>query len=160
MRKTFASVLHEEMTRNPNIYLLFADVGYGILDKIREDFPDRAINTGAAEQLMIGMAVGLAQEGKIPVCYTITPFLLYRPFEFIRNFVNHENLNIKLVGSGRDKDYSKDGFTHWSQEDHEVMKLFPNIVTFYPDSATGVYYSLKNSLEMNKPCYINLARSI
>lgn len=160
MRKTFASVMHEEMSRNPNIYLLFADVGYGILDDLRKDFPDRTINTGAAEQLMIGMAVGLAQEGKIPVCYTITPFLLYRPFEFIRNFVDHERLNIKLVGSGRNKDYNRDGFTHWSEEDIDVLSLFPKIVSYHPTDVQGAYLALKQSIQSPWPCYVNLSRSV
>jgi transketolase C-terminal domain/subunit len=54
---------------------------------------------------MIGAATGMAMEGKIPVVYSITPFLLYRPFVFLRNYLHHENIPVKLVGGGRNKDY-------------------------------------------------------
>ena len=87
-RRKFKELFTEEMKQNDNIILLVGDVGYKIFDHLREEFPSRVINAGASEQLMIGMAAGLAMDGKIPVCYSITPFVLYRPFEFIRNYLN------------------------------------------------------------------------
>jgi transketolase len=106
--------------------------------------------------LMIGVAVGLAYSGYIPVCYSITPFLLYRPFEMIRNYVNFENINIKLVGSGRDKDYSHDGITHWAEDDLVVLKCLPNIKCYKPEK---LHDSLcKEFLESEYPSYINLKR--
>ena len=72
------------LRKNEDIILLVGDVGYKVFDHLREEFPNRVINPGASEQLMIGMGAGLAMDGKIPVCYSITPFVLYRPFEFIR----------------------------------------------------------------------------
>ena len=84
-RQKFKELFTEEMKQNDNIILLVGDVGYKIFDHLREEFPSRVINAGASEQLMIGMAAGLAMDGKIPVCYSITPFVLYRPFEFLRN---------------------------------------------------------------------------
>ena len=95
MRRRFQELLTEEMAKNEDIFLLVGDVGYRVFDHLREDYPDRVINPGAAEQLMIGMGVGLAMEGKIPVCYSITPFVLYRPFEFIRNYLHHEQIGLK-----------------------------------------------------------------
>lgn len=146
------------MRENQNIWLVLADTGYGVLDKIREEFPERVINCGAAEQLMIGTAVGLAQEGKIPICYTITPFLLNRPFEFIRNYINYEKVPVILVGSGRDKDYDKDGFTHWSEDDFDIMKIFNNIQTVYPETKESIYFVLDKVIKSQKPYYINLKR--
>ena len=99
VRKTFVSLLHEEMRENDNIVFVVGDLGYGHFDEIREEFPDRVINPGAAEQLMMGMSIGLAQEGKLVVCYSMTPFTLYRPFEFIRNYVDYEKIPVKLVGA-------------------------------------------------------------
>jgi len=144
------------MAEDSRIFLLTADLGYGILDDIRRDFPDRAVNVGSCEQLMIGMAVGLANSGFVPVCYSITPFLLYRPFEMIRNYVNHEKLNIKLVGSGRDKDYSHDGITHWAEDDLQVMKCLNNISLMKPKELTmDVFKTFINAV---KPTYLNLSR--
>jgi transketolase len=136
--------------------LLTADLGYGILDKIRNDFPDRAINVGSSEMLMIGAAVGLANSGYIPVCYSITPFLLYRPFEMIRNYVNHESVPVKLVGSGRNKDYSHDGFTHWGEDDMTIMKSMTNITLMKPDSLTQELFD--TFINSDKPSYLNLRR--
>lgn len=100
MRKQFSQRLHEEMSINKDIFVLTGDLGYGLWDRIKIDYPNRFYNVGSSEQLMIGMASGLAMDGKIPVVYSITPFLLYRPFEFIRNYVNHEKLPVKLIGGG------------------------------------------------------------
>jgi transketolase len=157
MRKYFAKYLFEEMMNNEKIIVITADIGYGILDELRQKFNERVINVGSCEMLMIGVAVGLSYEGYIPICYTITPFLLYRPFEMIRNYINYENLNIKLVGSGRDKDYSHDGFTHWAEDDVEIVSnCFKNIQIIKPEILTKDIFD--NFINSNNPCYLNLKR--
>ena len=155
-RRKFKELFTEEMKQNDNIVLLVGDVGYKIFDHLREEFPSRVINAGASEQLMIGMAAGLAMDGKIPVCYSITPFVLYRPFEFIRNYLNHESIPVKLVGSGRDEDYGVCGFSHYACEDLEVMKIFSEIEVHYPQSFEDI--DIKKFLYSNTPSYINLKR--
>jgi transketolase len=156
MRRKFQELLTEEMKNNEDIFLLVGDVGYKVFDHLREEFPDRVINPGAAEQLMIGMGVGLALDGKIPVCYSITPFVLYRPFEFIRNYLHYEQIPVKLVGSGRDDDYGPCGFSHYAFEDLKVLDALPNIEVFRPQSSEEV--NIKKFLYSNKPSYINLRR--
>ena len=155
-RRKFKELFTEEMKQNDNIILLVGDVGYKIFDHLREEFPSRVINAGASEQLMIGMAAGLAMDGKIPVCSSITPFVLYRPFEFIRNYLNHESIPVKLVGSGRDEDYGVCGFSHYACEDLEVMKIFSEIEVHYPQSFEDI--DIKKFLYSNTPSYINLKR--
>ena len=155
-RQRFTELLTEEMRQNENIILLVGDVGYKVFDHLREEYPDRVINPGAAEQLMIGMAAGLAMDGKIPVCDSITPFVLYRPFEFIRNYVNHENLPVKLVGSGRNDDYGLCGPSHFAWEDLDVMKALPNIDIHYPTFPEEI--DIKRFLYSESPAYINLQR--
>ena len=157
MRKEFAQYLFEEMIKNDKIVIVTADIGYGILDKIRDTFPSRFINVGASEMLMIGIAVGLSYEGLLPICYTITPFLIYRPFEMIRNYVDYEKLNIKLVGSGRDKDYIHDGITHWAEDDTAIISnSFKNISIYKPEILTSEL--VKEVINSNKKCYLNLRR--
>lgn len=158
MRQIFAEELYKQMAINPNIYLLTGDVGYGLLDKIRDDFPDRFVNCGASEQAMVGIAIGLALSGKIPFVYTISPFLLYRPFETIRNYINHEKIPVKLVGSGRDKDYSHDGISHWAEEDKQVMSIFNNVISLWPDSKESIPDMVQNMIQNDKPYYLNLKR--
>jgi transketolase len=156
MRRTFRDQLTIEMRENPKISLLVGDVGYGLFDDLRKEFPHRVINPGASEQLMIGMAVGMAMEEIIPVVYSITPFVLYRPFEFIRNYVNHENIPVKLVGSGRNDDYGVCGFSHYACEDMQVLSIFPNIKTFIPNTKDDV--NVKEFLYNSSPSYMNLSR--
>ena len=157
MRKEFARLLHQAMDKNSKIYLITADLGYGVLDDIFRDFPERAVNVGASEQLMIGFAVGLAHAGFEPVCYSISSFLLYRPFELIRLYLNHEGARVKLVGSGRDKDYDHDGYTHWSEDDLAVCKAaFPHVQVYKPQKLTEEI--VNEFLIQSKPSYLNLSR--
>ena len=159
MRRTFAASLLEKMRHNPDIVLLTADLGYGMWDKVRAEFPDRFHNVGSAEQLLVGAGVGLALSGKIPILYSITPFLLYRPFEFIRNYIAHERIKVILVGSGRDKDYAHDGFTHWAEEDVDAMYLFSrSIVHYRPCDINQVCVALDTALASVLPSYISLRR--
>ena len=144
------------MQKNEDIVFLTADLGYKVLDQIKKDFPQRFYNVGASEQLMIGIAVGVALSGKKPICYSITSFLLYRPFEIIRNYVNYEKVPIKLIGSGRDKDYNHDGISHWSEEDKDVMGLFNNIESYWPNFVDE--NKIEELILNNKPVYINLKR--
>ena len=157
MRKLFIDLLYDEMKKNDKIYFITADIGYGIIDKIMNDFPNRSKNIGSSEQLMIGVAIGLYYEGFIPICYTITPFLIYRPFEMIRNYVNHENIPIKLVGTGRNKDYTYLGFTHWAEDDIKILSSFKNIIKYKPEILTKDL--LNEFLYNDKPSYLNLSRN-
>jgi len=158
MRKFFGKLIVQEMHKNININLITADLGFGVLDECKNTFKDRFYNTGAAEQLMIGIAIGMSENKKIPICYSITPFLLYRPFEFLRNYVNYENLSVKLVGSGRDKDYSHDGISHWAEDDELVLKSLPNIKIYKPKNEEKLAEIFPEFLYSDKPCYLNLKR--
>jgi len=158
MRKQFAERLHKEMSLNKNLFLLTGDLGYGLWDRIRIDYSDRFYNVGSSEQLMLGMASGLAMDGKIPVVYSITPFLLYRPFEFIRNYVDHEKLPVKLIGGGRNRDYGYLGFSHWAEEDKNIMKNFNNIKTLHPQDVDQMHHNFKYVVDDNTPLYMNLKR--
>jgi transketolase len=156
MRRDFAKKLYDAMEKDNRIFLITADLGYGVLDDIRRDFPKRAINIGSSEMLMVGIAVGLAQSGYIPLCYSITPFLLYRPFELIRNYMNYEKANVKLVGSGRDDDYTHDGISHWAGDDMHVMSTLKNIKLYKPRDITDKDFT--DFMYNDKPSYINLSR--
>src|SRR6266478_3568876 len=132
IRGYFASALHDEMERDDRIWLLTGDLGYGMLDNLRDDFPERYLNVGASEQLLVGAGVGLALSGKIPFCYSITTFLIYRAFEWLRNYLHYEEIPVLLIGSGMDNDYKHDGITHQPFEVREVLNCLPNIKQFYP----------------------------
>lgn len=158
MRAFFANCIYKQMKKNKKIYVVVNDLGYKMWDKVRHDFPDRFINVGAAEQTLIGVGIGLALSGKIPIVYSITTFLLYRPFETIRNYLHYEKIPVKLIGSGRNKDYIHDGISHWAEEDRQVMKILKNIKSYWPEDIKEIPILVDKILKDNKPYYINLKR--
>jgi transketolase len=160
MRKECAQLLLEEMSVNDKIRVITADLGFGILDHIRNAYPDRFYNVGAAEQLMIGVGIGMAEEGLVPVCYSMSSFLLYRPFEFLRNYVNYEHIPVKLLGSGRDQDYSHDGVSHWAHDDELVLNALPNIKMYKPNNLDELNINFNEYINSSNPAYLNLRRAI
>ena len=121
----FADALYAEMGRRDNLWLLYGDLGYGVLDKIVRDFPRRCINAGVAEQNMIGVAAGLAAVGQVVVVFSITNFVALRPLEQVRNDVCYPDRDVKLVGVGVGEDYGTLGFTHHGTEDKAVHPADP-----------------------------------
>lgn len=159
MRRKFADELYKWMQNDEDIVVVTCDLGYKMFDAIRERFPDRFYNVGAAEQAGMGVAVGLALKGKKPFIYSITPFLLYRPFETIRNYINHEKIAVRLVGGGRDDDYKHDGYSHYAGEDKTVIEnCFPNITRCWPMNDDQVVETLNAMVTQNIPWYVNLRR--
>lgn len=158
MRKTFFQELHKSMNQNDKIISLTGDLGYGGFDKIISDHQDRFFNCQAAEFSMVGVACGLALEGKIPVVYSIGTFLIYRPFEIIRTYINHENIPVKLICSGRDKDYEHDGISHWMHDIKPILDLLPNVKQYWPESKDEIPKIMEDLLNNNSPCFLSLKR--
>ena len=158
MRKQLAKLLLNEMQSNPNIYLITGDLGYGLWDNIMNIFPDRFFNVGSSEMAMMGMAIGLAMDNKIPFVYSITPFAIYRPFEMIRNYIDHENIPVKILGGGRNEDYGYLGFSHWASEDIAALNVFENLIKFKPNTQDEIENAFTFAINENKPTYINLKK--
>jgi transketolase len=158
-RGYFAYYLHKAMEQDPDIWVISIDLGYGMLDRIREDFPDRFLNTGASEQAAMGIAVGLAMQGKKPFIYSISTFLIYRAFETIRNYINREEIPVRLVGGGRDKDYEHDGFSHDATDILTALnRCFPNIKLLWPDEKEEVEAMVNQMVGEGRPWFISLRR--
>jgi transketolase len=95
MRNMFAEALYQEATKNPDIYVVVADISpVGNMAKFTSEYPDRFINVGVAEQSMIGICAGLALKGCQPFAYTIATFSLYRPFEMVRDDLTMEDVAV------------------------------------------------------------------
>ena len=84
---------------------------------------------GICEQSIIGFSAGLALEGLKPWVYTITPFLIERPFEQIKLDIDQQNVRVNLVGYA---DYPKQGPTHAELNAKKMMNLFKNIKSYFP----------------------------
>lgn len=156
MRQEFAEQLYKAMQDNPDIYLLTGDLGFGLWDKIQNMFPERFINTGASEQALLDIAVGMALRGKIPFVYTISSFYL-RAFETISLYLHHEGIPVQMVGSGRDDDYKHDGYSHDSTMLQDLLKL-TSVDQYYPEDKNVIPAMVKMMIENKKPSFISLRR--
>lgn len=161
MRNKFADIFFEESKKNKKLGLIVADISpAGSIEKFRKSFPERFINTGVAEQIMIGMCAGMAQQGMRMVAYTIATFALYRPFEFIRDDICYQNLPITIVGIGGGVTYSTLGATHHAQEDISIATSLPNMQVICPadpsETEAATRWCLKKS---KKPTYLRLGKA-
>ena len=153
MRKRFGEVISKLADKNENIIIIVADIGYGVFDDFREKYPDRFINMGICEQSIISVASGMALEGLQPWVYTITPFLIERPFEQVKLDINQQNVNVNLVGYA---DYPTLGPTHSEINAKEMMKLFNNIESFFPSDGDETEKMILHAYERKGPSFISL----
>ena len=136
MRDVFLEKIWLEMSVNSSIFFISADFGSPVLDKIREDFPDRFINVGIAEQNLINITAGLAIEGYTVFAYAIAPFITMRCFEQIRVSLallsEVRPMNVNLIGVGAGYSYVVSGPTHQCYEDITIMRALPNFQVLSP----------------------------
>ena len=163
MRRIFGKIITELADRDENIYVIVGDIGYRVFDEFREKHPNRFINMGICEQSMIGVSAGMALEGLKPWVYTITPFLIERPFEQVKLDIDQQNVDVKLVGFS---DYPTLGPTHTELNGNKMMQLFKNIISYFPEDGEETQKVTYQAYEKNGPVFIslksdpNLSRSI
>lgn len=159
MRDTYLNALYNLAKEDKNVISLVADNGLIVYDDFRRDFPDRYFNFGISEGNMVTAAAGMASCGKIPFAYTISAFLAYRAYEFLRDDVCFQNQNVKIVGIGSGLTYSTLGPSHHTTEDIALLRSLPNLTVFSPATRTEVKWMMKKSYEINGPVYIRLGNN-
>ena len=161
MRNKFADVILEIGKKNKKICALVADISpAGSMIDFQKEFPERFINTGVAEQSMIGIAAGMALRGMRPFCYTIATFSLYRPFEIIRVDLCYQNLPVTIVGMGAGVIYSTLGSTHHSMEDIAIASALPNMQVLAPCDPNEMKFATEwCANESNGPTYMRLGKA-
>jgi transketolase len=133
VRNTFADVFYEEAKKDSRLCMVVADISpAGSMEKLRTEYPKRFVNTGVAEQIMIGMCAGMAMRGLRPFAYTIATFALFRPYEFVRDDLCYQGLPVTVVGVGGGVTYSTLGATHHAMEDVAVATAMPNLRVIAP----------------------------
>jgi transketolase len=155
MRNAFIAEI-TELAVNPDLMVMLADNGIIVFDEFRKRFPRQLINLGIAESNMIGMAAGLSACGFVPFAYSIIPFIAMRPFEFIRNDVCYQNLNVKLIGIGAGFAYSSLGPTHHASEDISVLRCLPNMVVLSPSDPLETRRATRAAFAHQGPVYIRI----
>jgi transketolase len=133
MRNTFANTFYEAAKKDARLCVVVADISpAGSMEKLRKEYPKRFINTGVAEQIMIGMCAGMAMRGLKPFAYTIATFALFRPYEFVRDDLCYQGLPVTVVGVGGGVTYSTLGGTHHAMEDVAIATAMPNMRVIAP----------------------------
>ena len=153
MRNVFGEQICKLADKDEKIYLLVGDIGYGIFDLYRKKHPKRFINLGICEQSLISVASGMALEGLKPWVYTITPFLIERPFEQIKLDIDQQKANVKLIGFA---DYPTLGPSHSELNGIKLMKLFKNIRSYFPKNSTETEKITKKISKITGPCFVSL----
>ncbi len=157
-RDVFIEQIYQRMHKDEKIFFLCADFGSPKLDALRENFPDRFINVGIAEQNLINVATGLALEGYTVFAYAIAPFLTMRAYEQIRVNLSLQaqlkEINVNLIGVGAGLSYDVSGPTHHCLEDISIMRTLPNMVVFSPSDWALAQKFVDYSIDVKKPKYL------
>ena len=161
MRNTFADTIYEAGKNDKRVAIVVADISpAGSMQKFRDEFPERFINTGVSEQIMIGLCAGMALRGMRPFAYTIATFTFYRPFEFVRDDLCYQNLPVTIVGIGGGVAYSTLGGTHHAQEDVVLASALPNMTVIAPcDPKECREAALWCTTQERGPVYLRLGKA-
>jgi len=158
-RDAYGEALIEIGKENENVVVLDADLskstktyGFG------QEFPNRFINVGIAEQNLIGMAAGLSTAGKIPFASTFAMFATGRAFEVIRNSVGYPKLNVKICATHSGITVGEDGASHQALEDISCMRVIPNMTVIVPADGVETKAAIHAIAKMNGPVYVRLGR--
>jgi transketolase len=158
MRGDFFDKLHEEMKKNEKIFFLMGDTGYNLVEPLFEEFPDRTLNVGVAEQNMIGIAAGLCNLGYEPICYGISNFLIHRCLEQIRNDLCMHDYPVTLVGTSTGLDNGALWATHYVVDDIACVKPFPNMHIYSPSSVESIHKIFDEVINLSHPAYVRITK--
>ena len=159
MRDAFFNELYEIAKKDKNVIIISADNGAPSLDQYSQNLPNQFFTVGIAEQQMIGMACGMAVEGKKVYTYAIAPFVTTRVHEFNKLCLGAMNLPIVNLGVGAGYAYDIMGPTHHTIEDISIMRSIPNLTIHSPaDGATAASLA-QISYDNPSPQYIRFDRA-
>jgi transketolase len=137
MRSRFYELTAETLAADERVWVVLADIGVAELPR-----HPRLVNVGIREQLMIGVAAGLALAGKRPIVHSYAPFLVERPWEQIKLDLGHNDVGAILVSNGASYDASRAGRTHQAPEDVALLATLPGWridVPGHPDELERVF---------------------
>jgi transketolase len=159
MRDSMMKALFELANVNKDVILITGDLGFGVFEDFAKQFPNQFINIGIAEQNMIGVASGLALEGKIIFVYSIGNFPTLRCLEQIRNDACYHSLNINILSMGAGFSYGALGMSHHATEDIAIMRALPETTVISPSTADEVYFATIDLASRKGVGYLRLDKS-
>lgn len=158
MRNLIIKKIFDVMSENKDVFFLTADMGINLVEPIQEEYPDRFLNVGIAEQNLIGVSAGLANLGYRPFAYTISNFVIHRCLEQIRNDISLHDYPITLIGTSTGFDNAPLGPTHHVTDDWGILKSFSNFQVFCPSSMAFAGSLVSRVLTESRPTYIRVPK--
>jgi transketolase len=157
MRDRFARVTSQLLDEDPRLAVVLAEIGLAGFARARRRHPERIINVGIREQLMISVASGLALSGLRPIAHSYTPFLIERPFEQVKLGLAHQGAGAILVSVGASYDASNSGRTHQAPEDVALVSSLPDWEIHVPGHPDEAELLLRDAVAADGNVYIRLA---
>jgi transketolase len=157
MRQRFYQVTSALLDRDPRLAVVLADIGEAELEPARRRHPDRVINLGIREQLLISVAGGLALAGLRPVAHTFAPFLVERPFEQVKLDLGHQQADAVLVSAGGSYDYPAYGLTHLAPGDVALLDTLPGWTVHVPGHPDEAEQQLAAAIAGSGKVYVRLS---
>ena len=149
-----------EIAKDKRVVAMSADLtGSNCLNTFEKEYPERFFQCGVAEQNMVGMAVGMALEGKIPFVSTFVAFIPNRALDQIRVSVCYNKANVKFGSTHAGITVGEDGATHQAMEDLASMRSLPNMVIVVPCDYEETLKAVKAAYKHKGPVYLRLGRS-
>lgn len=159
MRQAFIEELVQLAGRNGRIFLLTADLGWSVLERFADAYPDRFLNVGVAEQNMMGIATGLARAGYLPYVYSIATFSTLRCYEQLRDGPVLHGLPVRVIGMGGGFSYGHAGATHHALEDLAVTRIQPGLTVIAPADREQARTVMRATAEFPGPIYLRLDKN-
>tara|TARA_B110000483_G_C18194596_1_gene542454 strand:- start:1924 stop:2796 length:873 start_codon:yes stop_codon:yes gene_type:complete len=158
MRNKVIDQIYLEMRKDDSIFFLTADMGINLVEKIQEEFPERFLNVGIAEQNLIGVASGLINAGFKVVAYTISNFLVHRCFEQLRNDVSLHKKPIVMIGTSCGFDNAPLGPTHHIIDDWGYIKNLPGFNVYCPSNINYCDDLFSKLINLNESIYLRIPK--
>lgn len=158
-RREFIDTLMELAEKDDKIILIVPDVGFNYIEEFRKRFPERFFNFGVTEQSTMVITAGLALSGFKPYVYSMINFVVFRPYEMVRNAICLHNANVKIIGVEGSEKYKLLGFSHnLIAEDEEIKTLenLPNLKCFVVEDPKKVKGVILETYRRKGPVYIRL----
>jgi len=158
MRKTCLDMVYELAKKDPRIFFIGSDLGVGTLKQFKAEMPDRFFMEGVSEANCVGMAAGLALEGKIVYVNTIATFLTRRCFDQVILDLCLHNANVRLLANGGGVVYAPLGPTHEACEDIAIFRACPRMTILAPADAEEMRRMMPTTVDHRGPIYIRLGK--
>jgi transketolase len=159
MRNAFIQELVALARQHQQIALIVGDLGYSVIEPFADEFPDRFVNAGVAEQNMTGLAAGMASEGYHVFTYSIANFPTFRCAEQIRNDVAYHKLPVTVVSVGGGLAYGALGYSHHAVQDYALMRTLPNMLIAAPGDPMETRSCMRYLVENPGPSYLRLGKA-